>query len=126
MITIGQAFREKYTLSKTIGRGACGEVKLAFEKDSCQKFAVKVISKKTFSMGVSELLANQKTAAHKQNTVGHFTIGSIVWDKCATVNMEYFTETLVSCNDSGVQIYFYIKIYAAYTNVLYTIKNLLY
>lgn len=46
-----EEFREKYTLSKTIGRGACGEVKLAFEKDSCQKFAVKVISKKTFSMG---------------------------------------------------------------------------
>ncbi|XP_065920782.1 serine/threonine-protein kinase Chk2-like [Dysidea avara] len=46
-----EEFREKYTLSKTIGRGACGEVKLAFEKDSCRKFAVKVISKKTFSMG---------------------------------------------------------------------------
>ena len=57
VLSTGQAFREKYTLSKTIGRGACGEVKLAFEKDSCQKFAVKVISKKTFSMGVSQFSA---------------------------------------------------------------------
>ena len=36
-------------------RGACGEVKLAFEKGSCNKFAVKIISKKTFSVGVSRL-----------------------------------------------------------------------
>ena len=34
-------------------RGACGEVKLAFEKGTCNKFAVKIISKKTFSVGVS-------------------------------------------------------------------------
>ena len=33
-------------------RGACGEVKLAFEKSNCSKFAVKVISKRTFSVGV--------------------------------------------------------------------------
>lgn len=34
-------------------RGACGEVKLAFEKGTLKKFAVKIISKKTFSVGVS-------------------------------------------------------------------------
>ena len=34
-------------------RGACGEVKLAFEKESCRKLAVKCITKKTFSVGVS-------------------------------------------------------------------------
>ena len=34
-------------------RGACGEVKLAFEKESCKKYAVKIISKKAFSVGVS-------------------------------------------------------------------------
>ncbi len=35
-------------------RGACGEVKLAFEKDTCKKVAVKIVSKKVFSVGVSE------------------------------------------------------------------------
>ena len=37
-------------------RGACGEVRLAFLKGSCEKFAVKVISKKQFSVGVSVIL----------------------------------------------------------------------
>jgi len=46
-----QALREKYTLTKLLGRGACGEVKLAFEKGTCKKYAVKIISKKTFTLG---------------------------------------------------------------------------
>ena len=33
-------------------RGACGEVKLAFQKGTNDKFAVKIISKRTFSVGV--------------------------------------------------------------------------
>jgi serine/threonine-protein kinase Chk2 len=32
-------------------RGACGEVRLAFSKGSCEKFAVKIIVKKKFSTG---------------------------------------------------------------------------
>ena len=36
-------------------RGACGEVKLAFERGTCSKFAVKVINKKTFSVGVCDM-----------------------------------------------------------------------
>ncbi|XP_060605794.1 serine/threonine-protein kinase Chk2-like [Ruditapes philippinarum] len=43
--------KEKYTLTKTLGRGACGEVRLAFSKGSCEKFAVKIIVKKKFSTG---------------------------------------------------------------------------
>lgn len=43
--------KEKYTLTKTLGRGACGEVKLAFKKGTCEKFAVKIISKKKFTTG---------------------------------------------------------------------------
>lgn len=31
-------------------RGAYGEVKLAFEKNSCQKYAIKIIPKKTFTV----------------------------------------------------------------------------
>ena len=65
---------EKYTISKLLGRcdfaantdtscawqinfrvyclrGACGEVRLIFEKGSCKKFAVKIVSKKKFSVG---------------------------------------------------------------------------
>ncbi|KAL3858100.1 hypothetical protein ACJMK2_012711 [Sinanodonta woodiana] len=46
-----QEIKDKYTMTKVLGRGACGEVKLAFMKGSCEKFAVKVISKKKFSVG---------------------------------------------------------------------------
>ncbi|KAM9526327.1 serine/threonine-protein kinase Chk2 isoform 1-T1 [Guaruba guarouba] len=41
-------FREKYIMSKTLGSGACGEVKLAFEKSTCNKVAVKIINKRKF------------------------------------------------------------------------------
>lgn len=43
--------RQKYIMSKMLGRGACGQVKLAFEKGTCRKVAVKIIEKKTFSIG---------------------------------------------------------------------------
>lgn len=36
------------------GRGVCGEVKLAFERATCRKLAIKIINKKNFhSEGVS-------------------------------------------------------------------------
>ena len=38
--------------SFSVTRGACGEVKLVFEKETCKKYAVKIISKKAFSVGV--------------------------------------------------------------------------
>nr|XP_006119714.1 serine/threonine-protein kinase Chk2 isoform X1 [Pelodiscus sinensis] len=41
-------FREKYIMSKTLGSGACGEVKLAFERTTCNKVAVKIINKRRF------------------------------------------------------------------------------
>ncbi|CAI8011662.1 Serine/threonine-protein kinase Chk2, partial [Geodia barretti] len=37
--------------SFSVTRGACGEVKLVFEKETCKKYAVKIISKKAFSVG---------------------------------------------------------------------------
>ncbi|KAM3938032.1 serine/threonine-protein kinase Chk2 isoform 2-T2 [Leptodactylus fuscus] len=46
-------FRDKYIMSKTVGSGACGEVKLAFEKSTCKKVAVKIISKRKFSLSSS-------------------------------------------------------------------------
>lgn len=48
-------FREKYIMSKTLGSGACGEVKLAFEKSTCNKVAVKIINKRKFmASGIRE------------------------------------------------------------------------
>ncbi|XP_028396763.1 serine/threonine-protein kinase Chk2-like isoform X2 [Dendronephthya gigantea] len=45
-----QEMREKFTISKVLGRGAFGDVRLAFSKGSeCNKFAIKIISKKQFS-----------------------------------------------------------------------------
>ncbi|XP_044282125.1 serine/threonine-protein kinase Chk2 isoform X2 [Varanus komodoensis] len=40
--------RDKYIISKTLGCGACGEVKLAFERDTCDKVAIKIIHKRRF------------------------------------------------------------------------------
>ncbi|XP_053325621.1 serine/threonine-protein kinase Chk2 [Spea bombifrons] len=46
-------FGTKFIMSKTIGSGACGEVKLAFEKSTCKKVAVKIINKRKFKMNSS-------------------------------------------------------------------------
>ncbi|XP_029961463.1 serine/threonine-protein kinase Chk2 [Salarias fasciatus] len=40
--------QEKYVLTRQIGTGVCGEVRLAFERATCAKFAVKIIKKKNF------------------------------------------------------------------------------
>ncbi|KAM5237666.1 serine/threonine-protein kinase Chk2 [Ctenodactylus gundi] len=45
--------RDEYIISKTLGSGACGEVKLAFERKTCTKVAIKVISKRKFAIGSS-------------------------------------------------------------------------
>nr|XP_033812176.1 serine/threonine-protein kinase Chk2 isoform X2 [Geotrypetes seraphini] len=46
--------REKYIVSKTLGSGACGEVKLAFEKSTCRKVAIKIINKQRFRISTSQ------------------------------------------------------------------------
>ncbi|XP_055462129.1 serine/threonine-protein kinase Chk2 isoform X2 [Psammomys obesus] len=45
--------RDEYIMSKTLGSGACGEVKMAFERKSCKKVAIKIISKRKFALGSS-------------------------------------------------------------------------
>ncbi|XP_077416898.1 serine/threonine-protein kinase Chk2 isoform X3 [Vanacampus margaritifer] len=40
--------RQKYLLTRQIGTGVCGQVKLAFERSTCKKFAVKIINKSNF------------------------------------------------------------------------------
>lgn len=37
--------KSKYTVSRKLGSGACGEVKMIFNKVGCKKFALKTIMK---------------------------------------------------------------------------------
>ncbi|KAF3695247.1 Serine/threonine-protein kinase Chk2 [Channa argus] len=46
--TLPKELQEKYVLTRRIGTGVCGEVKLGFERSTCKKFAVKIINKKNF------------------------------------------------------------------------------
>ncbi|KAM6944524.1 serine/threonine-protein kinase Chk2 isoform 2-T3 [Lycodopsis pacificus] len=46
--SLPKELQEKYLLTRRIGTGVCGEVKLAFERSSYRKFAVKIINKKNF------------------------------------------------------------------------------
>ncbi|XP_059192342.1 serine/threonine-protein kinase Chk2 [Centropristis striata] len=46
--SLPKQLQEKYVLTRRIGTGVCGEVRLAFERSSCRKVAVKVIHKKNF------------------------------------------------------------------------------
>ncbi|TNN65231.1 Serine/threonine-protein kinase Chk2 [Liparis tanakae] len=46
--SLPKELQEKYLLTRRIGTGVCGEVKLAFERSSCRRFAVKIINKKNF------------------------------------------------------------------------------
>ncbi|XP_011613575.2 serine/threonine-protein kinase Chk2 isoform X3 [Takifugu rubripes] len=46
--SLPKELQEKYILTRQIGTGVCGEVKLAFERSSCRKYAVKIIKKKNF------------------------------------------------------------------------------
>ncbi|XP_078599628.1 serine/threonine-protein kinase Chk2-like isoform X1 [Branchiostoma floridae x Branchiostoma japonicum] len=50
-MSLPEELRRKYTLSRFLGKGACGEVRLAFTKGTCHKFAVKIVSKKVFTIG---------------------------------------------------------------------------
>ncbi|XP_061527218.1 serine/threonine-protein kinase Chk2 isoform X2 [Phycodurus eques] len=57
--------RDKYLLTRRIGTGVCGEVKLAFERSTCRKFAVKIINKNNFkSEGASirRILSSRRSA----------------------------------------------------------------
>ncbi|KAH0500941.1 Serine/threonine-protein kinase Chk2 [Microtus ochrogaster] len=45
--------RDEYIMSKTLGSGACGKVKMAFERRMCRKEAIKIISKWKFALGSS-------------------------------------------------------------------------
>ncbi|XP_061586129.1 serine/threonine-protein kinase Chk2 [Cololabis saira] len=46
--SLPKGLRDKYMLTRQIGTGVCGKVRLAFEISTCRKFAVKIIDKKNF------------------------------------------------------------------------------
>ncbi|MEQ2261834.1 hypothetical protein XENORESO_016524, partial [Xenotaenia resolanae] len=46
--SLPRALQDKYVLTRRIGTGVCGEVRLAFERSTCRKLAVKIINKKNF------------------------------------------------------------------------------
>ncbi|TMS01611.1 Serine/threonine-protein kinase Chk2, partial [Larimichthys crocea] len=57
--SLPRELQDKYLLTRRIGTGVCGEVKLAFERSTCKKFAVKIINKKNFqSEGTATRNAN--------------------------------------------------------------------
>ncbi|XP_029365884.1 serine/threonine-protein kinase Chk2 [Echeneis naucrates] len=59
--SLPKGLQEKYLLTRRIGTGVCGEVKLAFERSSCKKFAVKIINKRNFkSEGTATRNANRE------------------------------------------------------------------
>ncbi|XP_037535909.1 serine/threonine-protein kinase Chk2 [Nematolebias whitei] len=46
--SLPEDLQNKYVLTRQIGAGVCGEVRLAFERSTCRKVAVKIINKKNF------------------------------------------------------------------------------
>uniref|UniRef100_A0A8D0GPL5 Serine/threonine-protein kinase Chk2 n=1 Tax=Sphenodon punctatus TaxID=8508 RepID=A0A8D0GPL5_SPHPU len=48
VLSYPKELREKYIMSKTLGCGACGKVKLAFERTTLDKVAIKIINKRRF------------------------------------------------------------------------------
>ncbi|CAF3709089.1 unnamed protein product [Rotaria socialis] len=48
-VSIPAVIRDKYIVSREIGRGAYGEVRLCFNRDTCDRFAMKIIAKKHFT-----------------------------------------------------------------------------
>ncbi|XP_038053791.1 serine/threonine-protein kinase Chk2-like [Patiria miniata] len=92
-----EIMREKYIMSKVLGRGACGLVRLAFKKGSCEKFAIKIIEKKTFSIGGSMLSNMEKTVMEEVNilkALNHPCIIAIE-DVCHTDDKLYIILELV-------------------------------
>uniref|UniRef100_A0A5K3G747 Protein kinase domain-containing protein n=1 Tax=Mesocestoides corti TaxID=53468 RepID=A0A5K3G747_MESCO len=53
------AVTSKYTIFRSLGRGACGEVYQVFERESCQQYAMKVVQKKSFSFPTRNGLCNR-------------------------------------------------------------------
>lgn len=49
---------QKYVISRKLGAGACGEVRLLFTKNDSRMFAIKIIQKNYFSTGNGNIFNN--------------------------------------------------------------------
>ncbi len=50
-------------------RGAYGEVRLAFQKDTCEKYAIKIISKKKFTLNGKHQMVIHYTLKYFQSEI---------------------------------------------------------
>uniref|UniRef100_A0A8C7PLS1 non-specific serine/threonine protein kinase n=1 Tax=Oncorhynchus mykiss TaxID=8022 RepID=A0A8C7PLS1_ONCMY len=64
-------FSEKYLITRKIGAGVCGEVKLAFERATCKKVAVKTINKKDFPASVGTATRNAEREIQILQRINH-------------------------------------------------------
>ncbi|XP_024295177.1 serine/threonine-protein kinase Chk2 isoform X2 [Oncorhynchus tshawytscha] len=64
-------FSEKYLITRKIGAGVCGEVKLAFERATCKKVAVKTINKKDFPASVGTATRNAEREIQILQRIDH-------------------------------------------------------
>lgn len=64
-------FSEKYLITKKIGAGVCGEVKLAFERATCKKVAVKTINKKDFPASLGTATRNAEREIQILKKIDH-------------------------------------------------------
>ncbi|XP_037092134.1 serine/threonine-protein kinase Chk2-like [Pollicipes pollicipes] len=64
-----EQLRRQYTMSRVLGAGACGEVRLAFRKGTVERFAVKIISKKRFTLRGQNQISQTQMVANEVNVL---------------------------------------------------------
>ncbi|XP_068633147.1 ovarian-specific serine/threonine-protein kinase Lok-like [Battus philenor] len=74
----------KYYISKVLGQGACGVVKLVYEKTNCKKFAMKIIKKSRLTNGQINNLTDPK------KIMNEVTIMKALRHPCIVSTEEFF------------------------------------
>ncbi|XP_043192588.1 serine/threonine-protein kinase Chk2-like isoform X1 [Amphibalanus amphitrite] len=64
-----EQLRARYTMSRVLGAGACGEVRLAFRKGTMERFAIKIISKKKFTLRGQHQINQTDAVANEVNVL---------------------------------------------------------
>ena len=64
-----EQLRSQYTMSRVLGAGAYGEVRLAFRKGTLERFAVKIISKKKFTLRGQHQVNQTEAVANEVNVL---------------------------------------------------------
>lgn len=87
--------RTKYVLSRALGQGACGEVKLLLEKNTCKPFAVKRI-KKAENMSKSYLLNHPSRIQNEikiMQSLSHVSTKVLLF--LTSLNLEFVCKKLI-------------------------------